>query len=76
MALVDQLVKNQSKKGKLDASVSKCEYFIFAEENWGQYLQISTYGLKSSDTPLQASQVIQFSPDAIKQLKEILRQFE
>ena len=48
-----------------------CSYFIVLE-NGKKYLQLETTGSEDREIPGKVSQSIQFSPEAIKQLKEIL----
>ncbi|HYA34100.1 MAG TPA: hypothetical protein VEF03_00705 [Candidatus Binataceae bacterium] len=49
-----------------------CTYSIVSDEQWGQMLQIDTYGSKSRKIQGKESQTIRFSPEAIKQLRKIL----
>jgi hypothetical protein len=50
-----------------------CTYAIVEDDNGNKYLQIDTYGSKSRKIPGKKSQSIRFSPEAIDQLKEIIK---
>ena len=50
-----------------------CTYSVFEDGKGNKYLQIDTYGSKSRKIPGKKSQSIRFSPEAIEQLKEILK---
>ena len=49
----------------------ECTYSIINERD-GDYLQVDTYGSKSRQEQGKKSQSIRFSPEAIRQLKEII----
>jgi len=51
-----------------------CTYAIVEDDKGDKYLQIDTYGSKTRKMPGKKSQSIRFSPEAIKQLNEILKQ--
>ncbi len=69
------LIKKLDKVIKERTSVHKqtdCTYTVFTE-NGKKYLQLDTYGSKDRQIPGKTSQSIQFGPESIAQLKEILR---
>ena len=52
----------------------ECTYSITSDEQGHRFLQIDTYGSKSRKILGKKSQTIRFAPEAIEQLKAILRQ--
>ena len=50
-----------------------CTYAILEDDQGDKYLQIDTYGSATRKIPGKKSQSIRFSPEAINQLKEILK---
>jgi len=50
-----------------------CTYAILKGDDGEKYLQIDTYGSKTRKIPGKKSQSIRFSPEAIMQLKGILK---
>lgn len=48
-------------------------YAIVEDDKGNKYLQIDTYGSKTRKMPGKKSQSIRFSPEAMEQLKEILK---
>jgi hypothetical protein len=72
MAIVRELdpikLDRDSKHSEVD-----CTYSIIEDEKGDKYLQIDTYGSKTRKIPGKKSQSIRFSPEAIDQLKEILK---
>jgi len=50
---------------------TECSYFV-VYDNDKKYLQLETTGSEDRQITGKVSQSIQFSPDAIKQLKELL----
>ena len=52
-----------------------CTYAIVEDDKGKKYLQIDTCGSNTRKIPGKKSQSIRFSPDAIKQLKEILEKY-
>jgi hypothetical protein len=50
-----------------------CTYAIIMDDLGDKYLQIDTYGSATRKIPGKKSQSIRFSPEAIDQLKEILK---
>lgn len=72
MALVRRLDQVQ-----LDSDVPhkevECTYSLIADEQ-GRYLQIDTYGSSERKIPGKKSQSIRFAPEAVEQLKLLLKQ--
>lgn len=69
------LVTNFDKGFKNRHSIHKkteCSYFIVYDKTGKKYLQLETIGSDDREMPGKVSQSIQFSPEAIKQLKELL----
>jgi hypothetical protein len=54
-------------------SYVNCTYAIITDDLGDKYLQIDTYGSATRKIPGKKSQSIRFSPEAIDQLKEILK---
>lgn len=52
----------------------ECTYSIITDEQGGRYLQIDTYGSTERKIPGKKSQSIRFAPEAIEQLKVLLKQ--
>ncbi len=52
---------------------AECTYSIVEESSGTKMLQIDTYGSQHRRVPGKMSQSIRFSPEALKQLREILR---
>ena len=73
MAIVRKLdpikLDRESRHSEVD-----CTYSVIEDEKGDKYLQIDTYGSKTRKIPGKKSQSIRFSPDAIKELKMILKQ--
>ena len=72
MALIKNLQKGIKEKETIHKSIDGA-YFIVNDTKVGKILQIDTYGSDQRKFPGKTSQSIQFSPEAIEQLKEILR---
>ncbi|HET9182881.1 MAG TPA: methionyl-tRNA formyltransferase [Candidatus Angelobacter sp.] len=68
MALVRKLVEQKLDKNSAHSDV-ECTYSIVDEK----FLQIDTYGSADRKIPGKKSQTIRFTPEAIKQLKILLR---
>jgi hypothetical protein len=60
-------LERDSKHFEVDAT-----YSIVISKNSEKFLQIDTYGSSDRQEQAKKSQSIRFSPEAIKQLKEIL----
>lgn len=52
----------------------ECTYDIVTDESGKKYLQLDTYGSSKREIPGKKSQSIRFSPEALAQLKEVLRE--
>ena len=70
MALVINIEKGFKNKHRIQKR-TECSYFIVLE-NGKKYLQLETTGSEDRQMIGKVSQTIQFSPEAIKKLKEIL----
>ena len=72
MAIVRRLdpltLEKDSKHTEVD-----CTYSIITDTKGVKYLQIDTYGSATRKIPGKKSQSLRFSPEAIKQLKSILK---
>ncbi len=74
MALIKNLTKGYKDRESIHNETS-CSYYIVTDGNCNKYLQIDTYGSEDRAIPGKVSQSVQFSPEAIKQLKNILESF-
>jgi hypothetical protein len=73
MALVTNLQEGFKNRHTIH-KLTECSYFI-VDDGDKKYLQIETTGSDDRQIPGKVSQSIQFSPEAIRQLKEILNRF-
>jgi hypothetical protein len=73
MALVTNLQEGFKNRHTIHKQ-TECSYFI-VDDGKKKYLQIETTGSDDRQIPGKVSQSIQFSPEAIRQLKEILSRF-
>lgn len=71
MALIQVIQKGYKDRDSIH-KLTDCNYFIVYDKAGKKYLQFDTYGSDERAIPGKVSQSIQFSPEAIKQLKEIL----
>jgi len=71
MALINNIERGFKNRDSIHKS-TECSCFIVYDKTGQKHLQLDTY--RSSDREIlgKVSQSIQFSPEAIKQLKEIL----
>lgn len=70
------LIKKINEGYKENSSIHKntdCNYYIVYDKSGKKYLQLDTYGSDDRQIPGKVSQSIQFSPEAINQLKLILK---
>jgi hypothetical protein len=74
MALIKHLSEGVKERQQIHNETEATYFLIFDDAN-KKYLQIDTYGSDQRSIPGKVSQSIQFSPDAIKQLKKILESF-
>jgi hypothetical protein len=72
MALVRKLEEQALEKGSPHREV-ECTYTI-VDGKEGRSLQVDTYGSSERKFPGKKSQSIRFAPDAIKQLKALLKE--
>jgi len=72
MAVVRRLEHQTLEKGSPHTEV-ECTYSI-VEDDKGRHLQIDTYGSTNRKIPGKKSQSIRFAPEAIEQLKVLLKE--
>jgi hypothetical protein len=72
MAVVRRLEHQTLEKGSPHTEV-ECTYSI-VDDDKGRYLQIDTYGSTNRQIPGKKSQSIRFAPEAIEQLKTLLKE--
>jgi hypothetical protein len=70
MALIQNLESTTLDRHRVHEEIAGS--FAVFELDGKTYLQISTYGSSNRQIPDKVSQVIQFGPDGIAQLKDIL----
>ena len=70
MALVINIEKGFKNRHRIQKK-TECSYFI-VHDGGKKYLQLETTGSEDRQMVGKVSQTIQFSPEAIKQLKELL----
>ncbi len=71
MALVTHIEKGHKEKEGIHKK-TECTYYITWNKKNEKFLQFETYGSVDRENPGKVSQSIQFSPEAIKELKQIL----
>lgn len=74
MARIDKLEEGSKEHLSVHDEAS-ATYYVLRFPTGEKMLQIDSYGRSTRDFPEKVSQSIQFSPKAIKQLKEILKDF-
>ncbi len=74
MAIVRKLDPIQLDRDSKHSEVD-CTYAIVEDDLDKKYLQIDTYGSATRKIPGEKGQSIRFSPEAFKQLKEILEKY-
>jgi hypothetical protein len=74
MALIENLNEGFKERQKIHDK-TEATYFLILDQANNKYLQIDTYGSEQRSIPGKVSQSVQFSPQAIKQLKKILESF-
>jgi hypothetical protein len=52
---------------------AECTYAVIVDEHGRKLLQLDTYGSSTREMPGKKSQSIRFTPEAIKQLRAIIR---
>lgn len=72
VAIVRRLEHQKLEKGSAHTEV-ECTYSI-VDDNKTRYLQIDTYGSTNRKIPGKKSQSIRFAPEAIAQLKVLLKE--
>jgi hypothetical protein len=73
MAVVRRLEQQPLEKGTSHTE-AECTYSI-VEGQEGRCLQIDTYGSTTRKIPGKKSQSIRFAPEAIKELKTLLKEY-
>ena len=73
MALVNNLLEGFKDRQNIHKQ-TESTFFLVLDDKGKKYLQIDTYGSDDRQIPGKVSQSIQFSPDAIEQLKKILQE--
>jgi hypothetical protein len=73
MAIVHKLEQLTLEKDNPHRDVD-CTYSIVTDDQGHRYLQIDTYGSATRKMPGKKSQSIRFAPEAIEQLKRLLKQ--
>ena len=71
MALVSNIIKSFKNKHTIHKK-TECSYFVVYDDMGKKYLQLETTGSEDRKEKGKVSQSIQFSPEAIAQLKELL----
>lgn len=71
MALVGKFQQLKVDRNQVHGEV-QCTYSVFSDDTGNKYLQIDTYGSASRELKGKKSQSVQFGPEAIKALKDIL----
>ncbi|HMU11083.1 MAG TPA: hypothetical protein PKC54_13825 [Ferruginibacter sp.] len=71
MALVTKFEKGFKNRHTIHKR-TECSYFVVYDKAGKKYFQLETIGSDDRKMPGKVSQSIQFSPEAIKQLKELL----
>jgi len=74
MALVQNIKEGYKDKEQIHGK-TECSYYVVHDKAGKKYLQLDTYGSSERQIPGKVSQSIQFSPEAIKQLKKLLEKF-
>jgi hypothetical protein len=73
MALVNKLSKMKMDRNAVHEPVTDATYSVFQDSDGRAYLQIDTYGSTTRKLVGKKSQSMQFGPEALRQLREILR---
>lgn len=71
MALITHLKKGEKDRQSIH-DTTECLYYIIHDSENRKYLQINTFGSEKRKDKGTVSQSIQFSPEAIERLKEII----
>ena len=72
MALIRKFTETRMDRNSVHQPVD-CTYTIFADDRGTKYLQLDTYGSKERKLTGKKSQSIQLGPEALAQLRMILR---
>jgi hypothetical protein len=71
MALITHMKKGEKDRQSIH-DTTECLYYIIRDSENRKYLQINTFGSEKRKDKGTVSQSIQFSPEAIEKLKEII----
>jgi hypothetical protein len=72
VALVKRLSKLNMDRNAVHDPVGEATFTVFQDGDGRSYLQIDTYGSTTRKLVGKKSQSLQFGPDALRQLREIL----
>ncbi len=72
MALVTNFTIGEKERERIHDS-TECLYYVITDSKNRKYLQFDTFGSKDRLFKGKTSQSIQFSPEAIERLKEIIK---
>ena len=73
MAIIRHLEKRSLETG-ISHTETECTYSVVRDSDGKQYLQIDTYGSPARKFAGKKSQSMRFAPEAVEQLREILKQ--
>lgn len=73
MALLRTLSEVKMDRNAVHDPVADATFSVFHDSEGRSYLQIDTYGSAKRKMPGKKSQSIQFGPEALEQLRAILR---
>ncbi len=71
MARIDNLIKGELSRNSIHEPV-EASFNTFIGEDGQTYLQIDTYGSRGREMPGKKSQSIQFGPEGLSRLRDIL----
>ena len=71
MALIKSIERISLERNTVHGDV-RATYCVFRDSRGDAYLQIDTYGSPRRQIPNKTSQTVQFGPEAVAQLREIL----
>lgn len=71
MALITNLKKGEKERERIHDS-TECLYYVITDSKSNKYLQFDTFGSEERLHKGKTSQSIQFSPEAIEKLKDII----
>ena len=71
MARVTKVVRDEKARYSTHKDTD-CKYYVFRDSAGSKHLQLDTFGSRDRKEKGKVSQSLQFSPEAIQQLKDIL----